>query len=74
MNFAELFKDQVVYMYCYDCDLVLGKPDFSYEAVTKDKIENHKDHILTQSEWNAAVSSGKRKDKGPKHGPPHNGS
>ncbi len=41
----------IVYIYCYECKIVLGRPTFEKEEVTKDYKENHQDHIIYQSDW-----------------------
>ncbi len=45
------FKDpNIVYKYCYECNVVLGKPDFTRELVAQEALEKHQGHCLAQSE------------------------
>ena len=62
MDIQNLLKPPVAYAYCYDCNIVLGKPDFDFDTVAAEyKVHKDKEHILSQSEWDAAVARGERK-------------
>lgn len=49
-------KNSVCYIYCYNCNVVLGKPDFTLKSVKKDAKRNHKGHIFSQNEWDIKIA------------------
>lgn len=48
------YPEGFCYKYCYECGLVLGKPDFTNESVWRDIRNKHRGHCTAQSQHDNA--------------------